>query len=104
MEKVVFSTVEKYLDENKGYLFDTLTSLIKINTENNRKTCNESALTSYPKGEYEKIGVEAELYTPDTVAEAKAHLDFTPGKDFSGRENLTAKLPGKLGKRSVMLA
>lgn len=99
-----FRTVEKYLDENKEYLFETLSALIKINTENDRKTAQESRLASFMKKELSRFGVEADLYRPDSVEGILSHPDFTHGKDFTGRENLTAKIKGRNGKRALMLA
>ena len=104
MKNTNFSRVLEYFDKNKDFLFETLSGLIKINTENNRLTCNESKLTSVLRDRYASLGFEAELYTPDSVREALEHPDFTPGKDFTGRENMTAKIPGKKGKRALMLA
>ena len=99
-----FREVEKYLEENKGYLFDTLCALIRINTENDRKTAHESRLTSFMREELSRFGVRGELYRPDRVEAALSHPDFVSGKDFSGRENLTAKISGTSAKRSLMLA
>ncbi|MBO5879341.1 MAG: M20 family metallopeptidase [Clostridia bacterium] len=104
MENICFSSLEKYYEQNKNILFGTLAELIRINTENNRKSCNESALTSFVEKKLEKLCTGTDLYTPDSVPEAVAHPDFTPGKDFFGRENLTAKIAGKAPKKSLMLA
>ena len=81
-----------------------LTKLIKINTENDRKTANESRLTSFMRDELSRLGVECELYTPDSVDGILTHKDYTHGKSFLGRENLTARIRGKSGKKSIMLA
>ena len=104
MKNKYFEKINSYFDENKEYLFNTLAELIRINTENDRTTCNESKLTKDLKERYKKLGFDSELYTPDSVKKATVHPDFTPGKDFSGRENLTAKLPGNSAKKALMLA
>ena len=104
MQKPTFRELFHYFEENKQYLFDILSSLIRINTENDRKTANESRVASFMKEEFGKIGVECELYTPDSVEGIMQHEDFREGKDFTGRENITAKIAGKSGKRAVMLA
>ena len=104
MQNPNFIRIKEYLEENKQYLFDMLSALIRINTENNRKTANESRLTSFMKEEFSRLGIECELYTPDSVEGILSHCDYVHGKDFSGRENLTAKIPGKCGKGALMLA
>lgn len=104
MQNSDFTRLRSYLGENRQYLFDMLSALIRINTENNRKTANESKLTSFMQAEFHRLGIESELYTPDSVDGILSHPDYVPGKDFSGRENLTAKIPGKSGKRAIMLA
>ena len=104
MKNPGFKELGNYLCENKEYLFEMLSALIRINTENDRKSAHESRLTSFMKEEFGKLGIESELYTPDSVEGILMHPDYAYGKDFSGRENLTAKIPGKNGKRAVMLA
>ncbi|MBR5139572.1 MAG: M20 family metallopeptidase [Clostridia bacterium] len=99
-----FDKINSYFDENKEYLFETLAALIRINTENNRITCNESRLTINLKQRYEALGFNSELYTPDSVPAVTGHPDFTPGKDFTGRENLAAKISGSNSVKSLMLA
>ena len=104
MKSSNLSRVIEYFDKNKGFLFETLSELIRINTENSRLACNESKLTRLLREKYLSLGIDAELYTPDSDPKVTAHPDFTPGKDFTGRENLTARLTGKKGKRALMLA
>ena len=104
MKKSNLTRVLEYFDEHKDFLFETLSELIRINTENSRLACNESRLTSPLRDKYASLGIEADLYTPDSVKEATSHPDFTPGKDFTGRENMTAKLIGKKRKKALMLA
>ena len=99
-----YSLINEYFDKNKEELFETLSELIKINTENNRLTSNESRLTSVMQKKFYELGFDADLYTPDSQKEITEHPDFTPGKDFTGRENLTARLSGKNPKKSLMLA
>ena len=36
-----YSEIEKYLDENKRFLFDKLSELIRIDTQNDRTSANE---------------------------------------------------------------
>ena len=104
MKKTDFSVIEKYIDDNKEYLFKTLSALIQINTANDRKNAHESRVASFMKEEFSKFGVGADLYTPDSVEGILSHADFRAGKDFTGRENLTASINGRCGKRSLMLA
>ena len=56
------------------------------------------------RDELSRLGVECELYTPDSVDGILTHKDYAHGKSFLGRENLTARIRGKSGKRSIMLA
>ena len=98
------SRLIEYFDKNRNFLFETLSELIRINTENTRLSCKESRLTSVLRDKYASLGIDADLYTPDSVTEAVSHPDFTPGKDFTDRENLTARLRGKNTKKALMFA
>ena len=104
MQNLSYDTLEKYLDGNRKYLFDMLSELIRINTENDRSTAHESRIARFMRAELQKLGIECDLYRPDSVNGILTHEDYRMGKDFSGRENFTAKIPGKSGKRALMLA
>ena len=81
-----------------------LCRLIDINTENSGNNGREKELSEYLAKEYAKLGLEADLYSPDSVPNIKAHPDYLEGRNLEDRPNITVKLAGKDSKKSLMLA
>ena len=94
----------RYIDENKEALFETLSALIRIDTENDGTHGRERALAEYLRDEFAKLGLAGELYSPDEVPGLVDHPDYLPGRNLADRPNITVKLPGTEGRRALMLA
>ena len=94
----------EYVEKNKSELFRMLCEMVNINTENFGNQGNEKYLAEYLKGEYEKLGFDADLYSPDSVPNIKAHPDYLDGRNLEDRPNITVKLAGRNAKKSLMLA
>ena len=93
----------RYIDENKEALFETLSALVRINTENDGAGGHERPLAEYLRDEFEKLGVASDLYSPDEVPGLVDHPDYLPGRNLADRPNITAKLPGSAGRKALML-
>ena len=94
----------EYVEKNKSELFRMLCEMVNINTENFGGSGNEKYLAEYLKGEYEKIGLDADLYSPDSVPNIKSHPDYLAGRNLEDRPNITVKVSGSAPKKSLMLA
>ena len=96
-----------YLEENKDTLFQMLSDLIKINTENDgsgESHVNETPLSEYLKDALASYGINSELYSPEEVSQIHTHTDYSEARKVPDRKNITAKISGTDGKKSLMLA
>lgn len=94
----------KYIEDNKQTLFDMLCETIRINTENFANDGREKPLALYLQSELKKLGIESEVYSPDEVEGIFEKEDYLPGRNLAERTNITGVIPGKSGKKSLMLA
>ena len=93
--------VLRYADEHKEELFDVLSRLVKINTENYGTHCNEAEGQAFIREWCERKGFEYEIYCPDSVEGIKNHPEYLAGRGTDKRPNLTCTY--KKGK-GLMLA
>jgi len=93
----------KYIDDHAEVLFDLLTGLIRIPTENDGIHADEASLARHLQGELEKLGITSALYSPADLPEALSHRDYNHSRCLAGRTNITARIPGTTGKHRLML-
>lgn len=105
-EKLI-STIEERKDE----LFELLSKLIQVNSENFGSYGNELECAQYILKLFQDMGIESDLYSPDSVEGMTSHPDYLPGRSLHNRPNVTAWIPGNLTsgqsterKRRLMLA
>lgn len=94
--------VLNYMDENRQELFECLSDLLKINTENFITHGNEEECADAVKKLYEGIGLETEQYYPDDYL--KGHPAYLPGRGTDKRPNVGGVYRGTEGNKSVMVA
>lgn len=92
------------LDGQQELLFDTLSQLLRANSENFITHGNERQCTDILERLYRRIGLEPELYFPDCVPGLTAHPAYHPGRGTDLRPNLDVILPGRSGSGPVVVA
>ncbi|MBM3709766.1 MAG: M20/M25/M40 family metallo-hydrolase [Actinobacteria bacterium] len=100
--------IEKWLQNNKDYILDTLSELIQINTVNLPPGGNEKPGQEYI---YKKISSyipekEIDIFEIDDIPDIRQNPFFFPTidgveKKYKGRPNLVAKLKGLDGRKSM---
>lgn len=93
----------KLIDERKDELFDLLSSLIKINSENHRNGGNEKELSEYIHSLCIELGLESDMYSPMDIKDFDKHPDYLPGKNLENRPNVTARWKGEKDSDELML-
>lgn len=93
-----------YIEEHKQQLFDMLCEMIDINTENSGITGGEKPLAEYMQRAFSALGVESDVYTPDSVEGLISHPDYLAGRHTDERPNITARLHGTAPRKALMLA
>lgn len=104
METNAKTRVLQYIEENKDELFSLLSDLIKINSENLGTEGNEKNLASFIAGKLSQLGIENELYCPDSVDGILDNKDYLPGRNTDKRPNITGHLKGSASDKKIMLA
>lgn len=93
----------KEIDNRKEELFDLLSSMIKINSENHRTTGNEKELAEYIHKLNTELGLESEIYSPLDLDGFVNHPDYMPGRGLENRMNVSAVWKGTEDVNELML-
>ena len=97
------STLLDMIDSRKQELFDLLSSLIKINSENFGDHGNEQACAEFIRDLCVNMGLETEMYSPLELDDFENHPDYFPGRHLENRYNVTAKWNGTENNNKMML-
>jgi acetylornithine deacetylase len=104
----VDSALEKriaaYVDEHRERLVEIIRDLVRIPAENTPPTGAERACQEYLAAALRRLGWEPVLYELTEVPGLLAHPLFWPGRDYTNRPNLGARLKGAGGGRSLVLS
>jgi len=91
------------IDSRKDELFELLSSLIKINSENHRSCGNEEELARHIHKLCLDMGLESDIYSPLDLDGFTAHPDYLEGRGLENRYNVTARFKGREDKDELML-
>ncbi len=97
-------TFFRVIERDKEELFQILSDLIKINSENFGTYGNETECAEYIGKWFGKIGYEADIYSPLEIKGIENHPDYLPGRNLENRKNCTVLIPGKSHEKTLMLA
>lgn len=93
-----------YLDEHQQELYDLLSELLKIDTQNYHTYGLEEAGQQYFAEVCRKDGFEADLYYPDAIPGFTEHEGYLPNRGTDKRPNVTVPYRGKTGKKKITIA
>jgi len=91
------------IDERKEELFQILSNLIKINSENFSTHGNEAECAKYIYDLCKEMGLEADMYSPLDIEGFKEHPDYLEGRGLENRYNTVARLRGEEDIDEVMI-
>ncbi len=91
------------IDEKKDDLFQLLSNLIQINSENFNSYGNEAECAQYVAQLCREMGMETDVYSPMDLPGFDQHLDYLPGRALENRYNVTARWLGKDKTDGLML-
>ena len=97
--KEIFALIDRRRDE----LFELLSDLIHINSENFRNYGNERECAEYIDKLCRELGMESEMYSPMELDGFAQHPDFFPGRTLEERFNVTARWRGAENDDGLML-
>lgn len=91
------------IEERKDELFELLSELIKINSENFSSCGNEEACARHIFEMCQKMGMECDLYSPMDIPNFEANPDYLPGHNLENRYNVVVRYPGAQNTDELML-
>ncbi len=91
------------IDERRNELFELLSSLVKINSENFMTFGNEKELAEHINALCTELGLESEIYSPMELEGFESHPDYLAGRALENRPNVTARWRGEEDVDELML-
>lgn len=96
-------TIFDLMEERKDELFDLLSALIRINSENFTNYGNEENCARYIHSFCEELGLESDLFSPLDIEGFKKHPEYFPGRNLENRYNVVARWHGIENSDELML-
>lgn len=93
-----------YLDEHCDELYSTLSRLLEFDTQNFISHGREKECQRHILDLYRSIGLESDLYSPDSIPGIKDHPGYLPGRGMEDRPNVTGIRYGADRDSRVMVA
>ena len=103
MIRMDIKAVCSLIDERKEELFELLSSLIKINSENFGSYGNEEEIANYIEKLCLEMELETDKFSPLEIPDFENHPDYFPGRNLENRYSVVASLKGKEDKNCLML-
>jgi acetylornithine deacetylase len=101
---VVGPGVEAWLDAHRSDLLELLRRLISFPSENRPPRGDEGPCQEFVGDYLLELGLEPDIFRPDQVPGAVDHPSWWPGREYAGRPNVAARLPGRGGGRSLLFS
>lgn len=104
MKTAVQDQLEVYVERRADRLVAIARDLVRIPSENQPPYGAELAVQSYVARLLKACGCDPVMYTPDEVPNISQHPLFWPGRDYTNRPNIAARMPGRNAGRSLVLS
>ena len=91
------------IDERKEELFQLLSSLVKIDSQNFSSHGNEKEICEYIHHVCLDMGLDSAMYSPMELEGFAAHPDYMPNHGLEDRYNVTAVWKGRVDENALML-
>lgn len=102
MDKNTKTRILEAIELNKERLFEILSELIKINSENFGSRGNEKEMAEFVAEKLEAMGISSDVYPPDSIPGFTEHHEYLPGRNTDVRPNVTGLIKGTNPKGKLM--
>lgn len=96
--------VTRWLDERQGDLYEYLSRLIQIDTQNMKTHGREAEGQKLVQAFCRQNGWAADLYSVQSIPGIAEHPGYLPGRGMEGRPNVSVLFAGAAPRRRIMLA
>ena len=96
-------TIYSLIDQRQQELFDLLSDMVRINTENGGSWGNEANLVPFLEKLCTELGLETEVYSPLSLPDFTSHPDYLEGRNLENRPNVSARWRGRQDTDGLML-
>lgn len=96
--------MKELIEAESRDLFEKLSALIRIDSQNYGERGNEKEVAEYLAKEFEKLGFESCVYSPLEIEGIETHPDYNPGRHLENRFNMSAVIPGSKHEKKLMIA
>ena len=97
------ATLVKLIDERKQELFELLSSLVKINSENFGEYGREEEVAKYVHKLAQELGLESDIFSPLELDGFENHPDYLAGRNLENRYNVVARWRGEIDEDELMI-
>jgi acetylornithine deacetylase len=104
MPEPIASSLQDHVEARTDRIVGILRDLVRLPSENRAPAGTELACQQYVAERLRRAGLDPVLYTPDDAPGIRAHPLYWPGRDYTNRPNIAARLPGRGGGRSLILS
>jgi acetylornithine deacetylase len=98
------TAADAWLAAHRDDLVTLVRELVSHPSENRPPRGAEASCQAFVAGYLRELGLEPDVFEPDEVPGAPEHPAWWPGRDYSGRPNVVARLAGTGGGRSLLFS
>jgi acetylornithine deacetylase len=95
---------DTWLAAHRSELVDLVRELVSVPSENRPPRGEEGPCQERVAAYLTALGLAVDVFAPDEVKDASAHSAWWPGRDYTGRPNVAARLPGRGNGRSLLFS
>lgn len=95
---------DEWLRGHRDDLIELARRLISFSSENRPPHGQEGPCQEFIADHLADLGLAPDVFRPDEVSGAVDHPSWWPGRDYAERPNVTARLPGRGGGRSLLFS
>jgi acetylornithine deacetylase len=93
-----------YINKNQDECVELLCSLIRIPSENKPPKGDEKACQEFVRRKFIELGLEVDVFTPDSIPEIETHPGYFKGRDYVNRPNVIGYYRGRNAAKRMMVS
>jgi len=98
------SSLAEFVERQQEQLIQIVQDLVRIPSENTPPDGAEAACQGYVANFLKELGLKPDIYSPPEVPGICKHPLYYPGRNYTDRQNVAARLPGRAAGRSLILS